>query len=110
MSYTIKTKGITTVHLDIELDVYKDDGSKETITVSMKPGSKYKVIAVDRIDNMLRTITGVYSHFGTNQPCGGHLKADWIMIDCSNEDGHHRAKLCKIMIKDIRTLEEIVDF
>ena len=49
MSYTIKTKGITTVHLDIELDVYKDDGSKETITVSMKPGTKYKVIAVDRI-------------------------------------------------------------
>jgi hypothetical protein len=110
MSYTIKTKGITTVHLDIELDVYKDDGSKETITVSMKPGTKYKVIAVDRVDNMLRTITGVYSHFGTNHPCGGHLKADWIMIDCSNEDGRHRAKLCKIIIKDIRTLEEIVDF
>lgn len=110
MSYTIKTKGITTVHLDIELDVYKDDGSKVTITVSMKPGTKYKVIAVDRIDNMLRTITGVYSRFGTNHHCGGHLKADWIMIDCSNEDGHHRAKLCKIMIKDIRTLEEIVDF
>lgn len=109
MSYTIRTKGITTVHLDIELDVYKDDGSKETITVAMKPGNKYEIIAVDRIDNMLRTITGTYSHFGTNHPCGGQLKADWIMIDYSKEC-HHKAQLCKIMIKDIRTLKEIVDF
>ena len=109
MSYVIRSKGITTVHLDIELDVYKDDGTKDTITVSMKPGNKYKIIAVDRRDNMLRTVTGVYSHFGNNYPCAGQLKADWIMIDCSNEDGHHRAKLCKLMIKDIRTIEEIID-
>ena len=110
MGYVISSKGVTVVHLDIELDIYKDDGTRDKVVVTMKPGSKYKVIAVDRVDNMLRTITGVYSHFGTNRPCGAHLKADWIMIDCSNEDGHHRAKLCKIMIKDIRTLEEIVDF
>ena len=108
MGYVISAKGKPIVHLDIEIDVYKDDRSRETITVTMKPGSKYKVIAVDRVDNMLRTITGTYSHFGTNHPCGP-LKADWIMIDCSNEEGHHRAKLCKIMIKDIKTLEEIVD-
>lgn len=108
MGYVISSKGKTVVTLNIDVSIYEDNGNIKVTTYTMKPGTRYEMIVLSRKDCMLYTVTGTYSHFGSNSPCCGP-HADWIMLDCSNEDGNHRAKLCKIMIKDIKAIKEIVD-
>lgn len=106
MGYVITAKGKPIVSLDIDIEVYEDDGTKSTITTHMVPGQEYEIIAFNRVDNQLYTLRGKYLNFGTNNP-NYPMKADWIIIDCGNQTGHHRAKLCKIIIKDIKTIKLI---
>jgi hypothetical protein len=104
MGYVIKATGKPIVSLDIEIDIY-EDGEKDTVTTHMVPGQEYEIIALNRVDNQLYTLRGRYLHFGSNVP--NRLRADWIIIDCGNQEGHHRAKLCKIIVKDIKTIKLI---
>lgn len=99
----VQAEGRPVQALDIVLSVWGDGGFHK-ITYRMEPEKEYEIIVVNRHDNMLYTIKGVYRCFGCYNPYASPNNADWIMLDCA---GKTKAKMVQFDIRDIRAIKEI---
>lgn len=89
--------------LDIDLSVWSSEGFNK-ITYRMEPDKEYEIIVVNRRDNMLYTVKGIYKCFGSYNPYSDGSRADWIIMDCSS---NVRARRVQFDIRDIRAIKEI---